>query len=186
MEMQHATNFKDFTEFLVTWGNQPIDINSLGPNLWISHDWEYIYASVGHRYLKRNGPHNGLHGLVTVFLCMKIAIDKMQLCSLSVDYTCPYQNPTATRGHSVHNVDISKPGGQLDLLPNSLKWCWRRLTVEKLTLNYLATALVDIPAISMPIASSLKTLDICGIVLCNKTAHLRVAFYCPPAQGAPV
>jgi hypothetical protein len=29
--------------------------------------------------------------------------------------------------------------------------------VDKLTLNYLATALVDIPAVSMPIARSLKT-----------------------------
>jgi hypothetical protein len=29
--------------------------------------------------------------------------------------------------------------------------------VEKLTVNYLATALVDIPAVSMPIAHSLKT-----------------------------
>jgi hypothetical protein len=29
--------------------------------------------------------------------------------------------------------------------------------VEKLTLNDLATALVDIPAVSMPIAQSLKT-----------------------------
>jgi hypothetical protein len=38
---------------------------------------------------------------------------------------------------------------------------------------------VDIPAVSMPIALSLKTWDICGIVLCDKTAHLRVAFYCP-------
>ncbi|KAJ8392766.1 hypothetical protein AAFF_G00072500 [Aldrovandia affinis] len=24
-------------------------------------------------------------------------------------YACPYQNPTTTMGHSVHNVDISKP-----------------------------------------------------------------------------
>jgi hypothetical protein len=38
---------------------------------------------------------------------------------------------------------------------------------------------VDIPAISMPIARSIKTWDICGIVLCDKTAHFRVAFYCP-------
>ena len=31
-------------------------MNSLGPiNLWISHDWEYRYASVGHRYLLKNG-----------------------------------------------------------------------------------------------------------------------------------
>ena len=59
------------------------------------------------------------------------------------------------------------------------KWYWRRLMVEKLTFNSLATPLVDITAVSMPIARSLKTWDICGIVLCNKTAHLRVAFYCP-------
>ena len=48
--------------------------------------------------------------------------------------------------------------------------------VEKWTFNYLAKALVDIPAVSMPMAHSLKT---CGIVLCDKTAHFRVAFYCP-------
>ena len=46
--------------------------------------------------------------------------------------------------------------------------------VEKLTLNYLATALVDIPAVRMQIACSLKTLDICGIVLCDRTAHCIV------------
>jgi hypothetical protein len=48
--------------------------------------------------------------------------------------------------------------------------------VEKLTFNSLATALVDISAVSMPIARSLKTSDICGIVLCCKTVHFRVAF----------
>jgi hypothetical protein len=36
-------------------------------------------------------------------------IDKMQLSLWSVAYACPYHNPTATMGHSVHNVDISKP-----------------------------------------------------------------------------
>jgi hypothetical protein len=51
--------------------------------------------------------------------------------------------------------------------------------VEKLTLHSLATALVDVPAVSMPIGHSLKTLDICGIVLCDKTAHFKVAFYFP-------
>ncbi len=50
--------------------------------------------------------------------------------------------------------------------------------MEKWTFNSRATALVDIPAVSMPIAHSLKTCDICGIVLCYKTAHFRVAFYC--------
>ena len=33
----------------------------------------------------------------------------MPLCSLSVAYACTYHNPTDTMGHSVHNVDISKP-----------------------------------------------------------------------------
>ena len=42
-------------------------------------------------------------------------------------------------------------------------------------LNSLATALVDIPAVSMTFARSLKS----GIVLCDKTPHFRVAFYCP-------
>ena len=54
--------------------------------------------------------------------------------------------------------------------------------VEKLTFNSLAKALVDIPAVSMPIVHSLKTLDICGIVFCDKTAHFRVAFYWPQSK----
>ncbi len=48
--------------------------------------------------------------------------------------------------------------GRLDILPNSLKSLWRQLMVEKLTFNSRATALVDIPAVSMPIARSLKNL----------------------------
>ena len=48
---------------------------------------------------------------------------------------------------------------------------------DKLTFNSLVDILVNIPAVSMPIARSLKTWDICGIVLCDKTAHFRVAFY---------
>jgi hypothetical protein len=51
----------------------------------------------------------GLRDLGTVSLCIQIAIDKMQLRSLSVAYACPYHNRTATMGHSVHNVDIGKP-----------------------------------------------------------------------------
>ena len=41
--------------------------------------------------------------VVTVSLCIHIAIDKMQLCLLSVAYVCPYHNPTATMGHSAVN-----------------------------------------------------------------------------------
>ncbi len=33
----------------------------------------------------------------------------MHQCSLSITYACPYHNPTAMMGHSIHNVDISKP-----------------------------------------------------------------------------
>ncbi len=56
---------------------------------------------------------------------------------------------------------------------------WRRLMVEKWTLNSRAKALVYIPAVSMPIPRSLKTCKICGIVLDDKTfAHFRVTFYC--------
>ncbi len=202
------------------------------------------------------------------------AINKMHLCSLSITYTCPYHNPM---GHSIHNVDISKPlthkmpytlsaicpiqwnpgfireentspkcqtssnvsicpiksvtttncsqvetpmrttsmqmsfpetvsdrnylvmqtnccsncpGGWSQTILEVLGWCgytwsavvrpvgctaksyeclWRRLIVEKWTFNSWVTALVDIPAVSMPISHSLKTYDICGIVLCDKT-----------------
>ncbi len=199
----------------------------------------------------------------------------MHLCSLSITYACPYHNPTATMGHSIHNNDISKPlthttpytlsaicpiqwkpgfireentspkcqtpsksvmmtncsqvetpmrmmsmqmsfpetasdffgyanrllqqlsrwlvsddlGGEyagcgcymwsvvvrpLELLPNSLKRLWRRFMVEKWTFDSWATALVDIPAVSMPIARSLKTCDICGIVLCFAAQMLHI------------
>ena len=43
-----------------------------------------------------------------VSLRIQIAIDKMQLCSLSVAYACPYHNLAVTMGDSVHNIDFSK------------------------------------------------------------------------------
>jgi hypothetical protein len=52
---------------------------------------------------------NGPKDLVTISLCIQIAINIMQLCLLSIPYACPYHNPTASMGHSVHNVDIRKP-----------------------------------------------------------------------------
>ncbi len=52
--------------------------------------------------------------------------------------------------------------GRLDVQPNSVKCLWRWLMVEQLTLNSWATALVDIPALNMPIAHSLKT----SVALC--------------------
>ena len=59
-----------------------------------------------------NGMTMGFRIGVTLSLCIQIAINKMLLCSLSVAYACPHHNPTATMGHSVHNVDINKPLAQ--------------------------------------------------------------------------
>jgi hypothetical protein len=53
-----------------------------------------------------NGTTMGIRILLR-YICIQIAIDKMQLCSLSKAHACPYRNPTATMGHSVHNIDIS-------------------------------------------------------------------------------
>ncbi len=52
--------------------------------------------------------HNGPQDLITVSLCIQNAFIKIHLCSLSITYTYPYHNPTATMGHSIHSVDISK------------------------------------------------------------------------------
>ncbi len=46
--------------------------------------------------------------------------------------------------------------GWLDVLPNSLKRLWWRLMVEKLTFDSRATALEDIPAVSMPLCCVIK------------------------------
>ena len=99
---------------------------------------------------------NGPQDLIMVSLCIQIAIDQMQLCSLSIVYPWPYHNPTM--GNSVHNVDITKPyKWSVFMRPvlhtaNSLKLHLRQLIVEKGIFNYLAAALVDIPAVRMPIA----------------------------------
>ena len=49
-------------------------------------------------------------------------------------------------------------------------------------MNILATALVDIPAVSMPIPRSLKTWDICAIVLCDKNVSFSGLLFIP-TQG---
>ena len=63
---------------------------------------------------------NGPRDLVTVPLCIQIAIDKMQLGLLSVTYACPYHDPTSIIGHSDHNVDISKHRW---LTPRHTRYC---------------------------------------------------------------
>ncbi len=48
------------------------------------------------------------------------AINKMHLCFLSITYACPYHDSTTTMGHSIHNVDISKPLTHTRCLPSAL------------------------------------------------------------------
>jgi hypothetical protein len=53
-EKKYKRNIQQFQRFYsvtVQSGNHSIFKKSLGPNLWISHDWEHRYASVGHRYI---------------------------------------------------------------------------------------------------------------------------------------
>ncbi len=69
-------------------------------------------------------------------------------------------------------------GLRLVVLPNSLKRLWRRLMEEKLTFDSQATSLVDIPAVSMPIARRVTKLATSVALCCDKTAHFKVAFYC--------
>ncbi len=64
--------------------------------------------------------------------------------------------------------------GRLDVLPNSLKWLWSRLMVKKWTFNSRATALVDIPAVSMPIDLSVSPAPLsycCSLGQTNGVAH---------------
>ncbi len=51
-----------------------------------------------------------IHGTtIGLRISSRYLINKMHLCLLSITYACPYHNSTATMGHSIHNVDISKP-----------------------------------------------------------------------------
>ena len=120
-------NLKNVTELQFIQGNQSIEINELGPNLWISHDWEYRFAAVGHIYLKKL-TSQWASGTRQCILCNQITINKMKLCSLSVAYACPYHNSTVltsanrlpTRRHT-HGLWLWV---RLDLLPNCLKQRW--------------------------------------------------------------
>ena len=77
-----------------------------------------------------------------------------------------------------HHTRDLRLWGQLDILPNSLKRRLRHM-VERLTLRSLATALVDIPAVSMPIAHSLNLRHLCRWVT---QLHILVAFIVPSTR----
>ena len=68
------------------------------------------HGTVHHEVMAADEWHdNGPQDLAMVSLCIQMTFYKMQLYSLSVAYACPYHNPTATMGHSVHNLNICKP-----------------------------------------------------------------------------
>ena len=112
---------------------------------------------------------NGPHDLIMVSLCIQIAVAKMQLCSLYGAYACPYGSPG---GWSQIIPQVKKPDVE-DLGWHGYTWSvvvrpvgrtdkLSKLTLEaaygrEITFNSLATALVDSPAVSRPIAHSLKT-----------------------------
>ena len=104
---------------------------------------------------------------------------------------------TSTRRNSLvaQTVSSAFPGGW-DQMIQQLKtpevevlgWCgytWSAVVrpvghtakFSKTTLKAAYGREKNLHAVSIPIARSLK--NICGIVLCDKTAHFRVAFYCP-------
>ncbi len=83
--------------------------HACGPwDLHLDHSaarWKKRLRTTGLDEWHNNGPQD----LITLSLFIQNAINKMHLCSLSITYAYPYHNPTATMGHSIHNVDISKP-----------------------------------------------------------------------------
>jgi hypothetical protein len=71
-EQKCKCNMRQFERFYWVKVHIRKSANSLGPNLWISHDWEYRYASVGHRYLKgRGGSENQSVTSVTTICLMQ-------------------------------------------------------------------------------------------------------------------
>ena len=116
--------------------------------------------------------------LITVSLCIQIVIGKMQLCSLSVAYADSYHNPTATTGHSAHNIDISKP------LTHTTASTWSAVVrpvrrTAKFSKTMLEAAYGGEINIKLSGNSSAVSMPIASIVLCDTTAHFKVDFYCP-------
>ena len=95
---------------------------------WNTSRWQWI-----------NGTIMGL-GISSRYLCIQIAIDKMQLCWLSVAYACPYHNPSATMEHSVlpsaqysWNWDSSVKSTLLQRATGHQRWAfahWQRTAVS--------------------------------------------------------
>ena len=118
--------------------------------------------------------------LVTLFLCYQIAIDKMQLCLLSIAYNCPYHNPTATMGHSVHNVDISKPLAHMSAI------CPVQLKPGFICEEHTSTAFSGKHSSSHHANCTLPQLETSVALCCVTKLHISEWPFLSPAQGAPL
>ena len=119
------------------------------------------------------------HGISMHSNCHRLNAIVFVVHSLCLPVTLFTTLTSANRSPTQRHTCGLRSLGQFEVLPNSLKQHWRRLMVQKLTFNFLATALVNILAVSMPICTLPQNLRLRGIVLCDKTAHFRVAFSCP-------
>jgi hypothetical protein len=149
-------------------------MNSLSLNLWISHDWAGARPWVG---LEGIGPPTG-EPIRMSFSPQKGFNTNKYSVSSAVRVVDLRQSPRwrsrMWRTWAGVVTRALRLGGQLDVLPNSLKWC--EVAYGRETLNFLATALVDIPAVTCQLHAPLKLET--SVVLCDKTAHFRVS-YCP-------
>ena len=82
----------------------------------------------------------------------------------------PNHNPTATMGHFVHNVDISK---RLYVVPNSLKTTMQAAYGREINIQFFGNNSGG-HSYTQHLNSKLP-----HNLLCDETAHFRVAFYCP-------
>ncbi len=61
--------------------------------------WGYALSCIARGWMAQQWASGSCHGISVHSKCQ----------SMSITYACPYHNPTATMGHSIHKVDISKP-----------------------------------------------------------------------------
>ena len=151
-----------------SYKNQLIEINSLGPNLWISHDWA------------RAQPCK-----ISFFPTQRALLHTDSSVSSAVGVAGLRRSRRWKSRMWRSWAGVVRRGlrlwGRLDVLSNSLKWCWMWLMVEKWTFNSLATALGDNPTVSMSITCSLNFRHLWHSVVTK--LHIWKWF---PAQGGPV
>ena len=134
-----------------------------------------------------NGTTMGLRISSLHFCAFKLPLIKCHCVSLSVAKACPYHNPTATMGHSVHYFDISKS------LVHTTLYTWSVVVrpvgrTNKFSKTMLAMAFGR--EINIKFSGNRFGVHSCSLqanctlpqnlkhLWCLKIAHFRVAFYC--------